>query len=125
MDLREERLTWKHDSANVNAFVDQMVTKLKEIEAHPAAYMCVDMVFRSYLQWLHSAQISKTDPEMARNSTVHLISIITMEIASRMHQRNEKNSKVSTVEWIRDFLEDLGTEIGEDLNILTDRKMNG
>ena len=125
MDIREERVRWKHDSANVNAFVDVMVQKLKEVDAHPAAYMCIDIVFRSYLQWLHSAQISKVDPELARNSTIHLMSIILIELASRMNAIDEDGNKMPIDEWVRDFVTDLGTEIGHDLISLTNRKLNG
>ena len=115
MNIESERQDWKNqDSDNVNKYVDKIVKGLKEANAHPAGYMCIDSCFRAYLQWMHSAQIKDTDPELARNVTIKLMSFMTLEIAGRMSTRDEDGEKIATSEWLEEFVSDLGNEIGAD-----------
>lgn len=119
----EERLQWKADSANVNAFVDQMVTSLRTKEdIQPVTYMAVDMIFRSYLQWIHSAQILRADPELARDAAINSINIIIMELANRIRGVDEKGVKVNLAEWVGELMQDLAATLAEDCKRLEPAK---
>jgi hypothetical protein len=115
MELREERLKFKYDAANVDRYVDRMIEVLKEAGADQVAYMAIDMVFRSFLQWLHSAQLQNADADMVRNSTVHLMNVMLIELMGRMNS-NVDGKQLSAREWAQDFLVDLSGEIAQDLS---------
>lgn len=122
MNIKEERMQWKHDSANVDRFVDHMVDVLKtQADAVPVAYMAIDMPYRQFLQWLHSAQISRTDAELVRNSAVHLVNVMILELAHRMGGRTD-GRKLPKNDWVADFLADLSVELSEDMALLQARE---
>jgi hypothetical protein len=114
MNLETERVSWKDNHDNVDKFVDSLVEMLMDSEATPAAYMAVDVVFRPYMQWLHNAQTKNVPATLARNSTVHLVNLMLMEMAARMtHRRNGDMAA-----WLSEFMEDLARELEHDIEAL-------
>lgn len=113
MELREERLQWKHDAPMIDQQVDRTIQYMKEGDAHPAAYMLVDMAFRPYAHWVHSAQVTDVDPEMARNATVFLVNHMIMELVKRIISPDS-----SRAQWVSDVLVDLTNELARDLQNL-------
>lgn len=111
----EEKLQWKADSEAVNAFVDKMVTTVQSQGVEPVVYMAIDMVFRSYLQWIHSAQILRADPELARDSLVNSMNIVVMEAAGRLRSVDEKGVKLGYKDWVGDFIRDLVSALAEEV----------
>jgi hypothetical protein len=115
---------WKHDSVSVKEYVDKMIAKLREVNAHPAAVVCIDTCFRPFLQWMHSVHRLRVDPELARNVTIKLMSFMTLEIASRMNTRDEDGERIQTSEWLEEFMSDLGNTIAEDVMNVTHKANN-
>ena len=123
MKLETERANWKHNEQGINKFVTDMVEHLRDqAEAEPVAYMAVDMAFRSYMQWLHSAQISRQDPAMVRNSTLHLINVIILELTSRMGAVDETGNRIPLTQWVEEFVADLCDELSEDIETLVQQR---
>lgn len=123
MNLREERMQWQHDARNIERYVDHLVNVLKEdANAEPVAYMAVDMVYRQYVQWLHSAQLADVDAPLTRNSGVHLINMMIIEMCRRMN--NMKGDMKNAREWIGEFMETLNEEIDADLEEIGARNAN-
>lgn len=119
----EERLQWKADSANVNLFVDQMVASVKGHQGQEAVvYMAVDMIFRSYLQWVHSAQITHADPQLARDSAINVINIIIMELGCRLRGVDEKGVKIDLTTWVGEIMQDLAAALAEDCKLVEQPK---
>src|SRR3954464_8252783 len=104
MDIDATRKEWTCENKELEAFVDKMVKGMAEQNAAPAACMVVDKVFRSYLEWLTRAKQLKVDPLLARNSMVHLITIIVLETALRINTRDEEGKQVSIEEWLGELL---------------------
>lgn len=123
MNLKEERIQWQHDARNIDRYVDHLVNVLKEdANAEPVAYMAVDMVYRQYIQWLHSAQSADIDAPLTRNSGLHLINMMIIEMCRRMN--NMKGDMKNALEWIDDFMETLNAEIDADLTEIGNRNVN-
>jgi len=123
MNIKEERMKWKHDSANVDKFVDTMVEVLKtQGEAVPVAYMAIDMPYRQYLQWVHSAQIANVDPALVRNSMVNLMAVMLIEASTRMGGGKD-GQRISNLEWCDDCLVDIREEVMEDLQQMAAKKI--
>jgi hypothetical protein len=121
MELREERLRFKHDAANVDRYVDRIVEIMKGANADPVAYMAIDLAFRPFLQWVHSAQLQRADADMVRGSTLCLMSTMVTEIMSRMNS-DIGGRHLSSKEWAQDFLIDLSIEISQDIYTLEKAK---
>ena len=115
MITQEDELAWKHDLNEVNHHVDGIVNKLIEANGHPAAYMAIHMYYRPYLQWLHSAHGHRINPELVRNITIKLLSLMTGEIAMRLSGIDEDGVKIPVTDWAAEFIEDLTEEINSDL----------
>jgi hypothetical protein len=111
--LDEERAAWNNTVGD--AGIDTMVATLKEdAEAKPAAYMALDMVFRSYMRWFNSARIHKQDPELVRNSLVFIMNLMIMETAQSMGL-TEDGKRLPTDVWIGELMLDLRDELIGDL----------
>lgn len=120
MKTTEERLQWKHDAQHIERHVDQMVEVLRDdANAVPVAYMAIDMVYRPYLQWLHSAQLQKCDATATRNSAIHLVNMMIIEMLSRMVNREQGID--GAIEWADEFMGKLNEELDEDLRLLMRR----
>ena len=120
MNLEEERLQWKHDAQNIKRYVDNLITVLvDDANADPAAYMAVDMVYRPYVQWLHSAQLEGIDAPLIRNSGVYLISTMIIEMCRRMNRVD--GDMEQALKWVDDFMQTLDGEIDQDLTELARR----
>jgi hypothetical protein len=109
-----ERTTWENSSPEVNKFVDGIATLFKDNDADPAAYMCIDSVFRAYMHWLWKARELGTPATLARNSTVNVINTMIMEIAGQM--TNKGNGDLA--QWLGEFMEDLAQELERDIKNL-------
>ena len=118
MNISEERMRWKQDSANVNEYVNDLVLILKDKGAAPAGFMAIDLVFRAYLQWLHSAQISQQDPNLIRNAVLNMIDIMIIEASARISGVDEEGDMISKARWIRDLVVDLLKVLDEDVKDL-------
>ena len=115
INLKEERLKWQHDRNGIDKYVDALVLMLdRDAQADLTATMAVDMMFRQFLLWLHSAQAFKADSELARNSIVHLMNIMILELSQRMKSQVD-GKNVSKLEWCDEFLADIREELVEDL----------
>lgn len=122
-ELKQERDQWRHDERHINGHVDRMVSVLVEHEeTMPVAYMAIDMIYRPYLQWLHSAQAQKLDATATRNSVVHLVNMMILEICSRM--TNVDRGAEHAIDWIDEFMDKLTKELDEDLRMLI-RRLHG
>jgi hypothetical protein len=119
MDIDATRKEWICENKELGAFVDKMVKGMAEQNAAPAACMVVDKVFRSYLEWLTRAKQLKVDPLLARNSMVHLITIIVLETALRINTRDEEGKQVSIEEWLGELLIDVRDELVQDVRHLS------
>jgi hypothetical protein len=122
INFNVERTLWKRDSSHIDGYVDRIVYMLKvEGGAAPAAYMAADQVFRPYLQWLYAARQHNTDATLVRNSTVHLINVIILELITKMNGEAD-GITLSSREWLDDILSDVLNEVLIDLQRLDDMK---
>lgn len=116
---KEERLQWKADSAAVDKFVDQMVASVKNNQGQEAVvYMAVDMIFRSYLQWIHAAQITRADPQLTRDSAINVMNILIMELAGRIRGMDEKGERIDLTTWVGELAQDLAATLAEDCKLV-------
>ena len=120
MDLKEERLQWKYDAARLDKLADHMVSVLKNEGTTPVAYMAMDMIYRPFIQWLHSAQIQGIDPFEARNSAIFVINAMVVELTKRMSDVGINGERSSKEDWVRAFILELTGEILIDLGILNE-----
>jgi predicted HAD superfamily Cof-like phosphohydrolase len=122
MTLEAERKQYSHDSIGINKYVDMVVTVLKDdADAVPAAYMAVDMIFRPFLQWMHSSQELGVEPDVVRNSTVHLVNIMLIELSNRV-QIHVDGKTLNPAEWAEEVLGDIKSELLIDLAELEAKK---
>jgi len=115
MTLEEERKLYIHDSAGINRYADAIVSVLKdEGDAAPAAYMAIDIVFRRFMQWIHSSQELGVDPELVRGATINLASIMLLELSNRV-QIHVDGKTLNSAEWAKEILDELKAELLMDL----------
>ena len=123
MRLGEERMKWKHDATPVNKLANGIVQHLIGAGAPTVTVMSADLVLRSYLQWLHSAQRERSNPEQTRAAAVMVISAMIMEMAGRMRTcDNEDNTPMPQALWINEFVESVIDELEEDMKVLMREK---
>ena len=118
MDIRIERFSWRHDAKKINASIDAAVKGLQDNNMPASQYMAVDLVYRNYAQWLHSARLRKEPPELVRESLILLINSLIIEMAKLMGTLDERGNKIPIDAWITQFVVDLGQELAEDVKIL-------
>jgi hypothetical protein len=119
MDIEATRNEWKNEDVGLAAFVDKMTQGMIDQNAAPAACMVVDKVFRSYLEWLVRAKKLDVHPLLARNSMVHLLTIVILETALRINTRDDEGKQVSIEEWLGELLMDIRDELIQDVRHLS------
>ena len=121
MQIQEERIHWLRESKAIDEHVDGIVKALRDDNsAVPPIYMAIDMVYRSYLKWVHSAQELQEDPTTVRDSLVHLLDIMIVEMCSRMTSSND--GFIAAADWTDSLIQKLEDELDEDLRRMVLKK---
>lgn len=115
MTIQADRAEWGQNDPKVNEVVDVLVDVLqKHADAIPVAYMAVDTIYRPFLHWLLSARRFKCDATDARNSALHLINMMVMELAVRIATKGS-DGKMPVDQWVGEFVTDLINELRIDV----------
>lgn len=116
-----EDTNWNNNAEHINRYVDSLVDTIKN-DAHgvPVAYKAVDIVFRPYLQWLHTAHEARINATQTRNSAINLVNMMILEMMSRMHTKQTDPQDIT--EWVDEFLELLAKELNEDIESWLNRR---
>jgi hypothetical protein len=69
------------------------------------------------MEWINAAQASKTHPDLARSTLVNLISLMIMEMASRMSGKDDDGGKIPTEVWLGEFMISMRDELIHDLEL--------
>jgi hypothetical protein len=115
MNIEEERKEWQRDADKVRVLADRMVKVMKEVDANPVVYMAIDMTFRPYVQWFHSARVLKMSPEVARSALIYLITEMIMYAGTNMGCVEEDGTKMPLEQWLGEFMLDLRDALIVDL----------
>lgn len=120
--LETVRMYWKHDAKKTDDYVDGIVAFLKDnTEAKAEDYMALDMPYRNFLYWMHSAKALSVDADKVRNAAVNLFVVILLEMTSFMHTK-EGDREMSKIEWISDFLKDVISAAAIDIEELKSKR---
>jgi len=124
MTIEDDRKLFTHNSHTINEYVDNMVKVLQiDGEAYKVAYMAIDMIYRPFLQWMHSAQCLGEDPNIVRNSAVHLLNVMLLEMSVRLKSHDEGKT-LGPKEWADEIIHDIHVELLTDLASVEARKRN-
>jgi hypothetical protein len=90
---------------------------MKDQGAEQVSVDSLDAIFRPYMHWVNDAQSNKVHPDLARNTLVNLISLMIMEMASRMSGREDDGSKAPIEVWLGEFMISMRDELIHDMEL--------
>ena len=108
-----DEIEWEKHIQFMDSHVDKMVKDMRGAQASPVSVLAVDTILRMYMRWIHASHISDQDPDMVRASLINVISLMITEMTLRMMSRKDGPA---AVEWIDDFIIDLGNEMAHDVD---------
>ena len=100
-----------------NKYVDSLIVLMKDQGAQDVSCEAMDVIFRPFMAWMNAAQSDRVHPDLARNTVVSVVSLMIMEMASRMAGREDDGRKTPTEVWLGEFMISLRDEIIHDLDL--------
>ena len=122
MKIEEERVEWDIESPLIKELVDKSIIELKKVGAPPVAYMAVDMIYRSFVKWLHSSKALRVNPELVRASIIYLMGVIITELSKRMASVDQYGNRHSSIEWAKDFINELAIDVANSIHEIDNKK---
>lgn len=121
MTRDKERAEWKIGGESIDRYVELVIDRMEE-KTDIAAIMAVDMPFRNFLHWIHSAQSKGKSADATRQQIIHLIGLMVIETASRMVDINRSfDARMALTIWTRELIGELAEDLMEDIKELAER----
>jgi hypothetical protein len=115
MNIETYRNEWNIDRDTFDLYVDNVTKELLKNNAPTVAVMSVDTVFRAFIYWIGAAHRKRIEADLTRDTLVNLVSIMIIDVATRMNSPNSIDLRMEMTNWTRDLISDIAAHLMNDI----------